>query len=313
MKKRYPKLFPLILSVALCFLAVSAIASDTDLQQTRRIERMERYIYGVAQEGAIAQRLDNIEKDLLGRNSAGKIPEKADTLFRFLFRGEDSSPSLDMKLNLLEWKIFHETRTGKLSDRIAALDTFISGKSSGEPLAFRIEQLIQMSMDDPQVSLKKVHVPIHTGIRLLISQDISSKSAKEGDEIPMTVAADVFLGKNVLFIGKGSPVSGEIDKVRRGSRFGRSGYVKLMVNSIPCIDSTQIPVAVGDPVKGELNKKQVGMAIGASALGYFAIGPVGLVGGAFVKGKDTVIPEGTEVFVTTIEDVNAYGIVVDKR
>lgn len=290
----------------------AAAAKDSDNQVTRQIDRLERYLYGAAQAGEPGDRLDRLEKDLLGRRTGPKPPDKARTLFNFVFKGTDTAPSLDMKMNFLEWKVFNETRQGKLPDRVAALDTFVIGAPSTEPFAFRVEQLIQMSLDNGIISLHRVTIPAGTNIRVKLGKTISSRDSQEGDSVPMTICDNLFVEKNILAIGKGGLLAGGLDKVRRGRRFGRSGYVKLTISEVAAIDSKAVPVKIFG-LGEEFDKKKLGMAAGASALGYLVMGPVGLVGGAFIKGADVSMPEGTIVNLTTTEDVAVLGVVINNK
>ena len=50
-------------------------------------------------------------------------------------------------------------------------------------------------------------------------------------------------------------------------------------------------------------------AAGAAIGGMIVLGPVGLVGGAFVKGNSVSIPVGCETFVQTTEDTVIQGVV----
>lgn len=302
----------ILAAVCLVFLAAAAVsAADPDTQVTRQADRLERYLYGSAQTGAVGERLDRVEKDLLGRRTGQKPPDKAQTLFNFVFKGTDTAPSLDMKMNFLEWKVFNETRQGKLPDRVAALDTFVIGAPSSEPLAFRVEQLIHMSLDNGIISLHRVTIPAGTPIRVKLGKTVSSRDSREGDSVPLTICEDLFLEKNILAIGKGGLLSGELDKVRRGRRFGRSGYVKLAVSEVAAIDSKAVPVKISG-LGEEFDKKKLGMAAGASALGYLVMGPVGLVGGAFIKGADVSLPEGTILNLTTTRDIAVLGVVINR-
>ena len=51
-------------------------------------------------------------------------------------------------------------------------------------------------------------------------------------------------------------------------------------------------------------------AIGASTIGALALGPIGLVGGLFVKGKDAVLPAGSELYIQTAQPVTTKGLVL---
>ena len=51
-------------------------------------------------------------------------------------------------------------------------------------------------------------------------------------------------------------------------------------------------------------------AVGASTIGALALGPIGLVGGLFVKGKDAVLPAGSELYIQTAQPVTTKGLVL---
>ena len=49
-------------------------------------------------------------------------------------------------------------------------------------------------------------------------------------------------------------------------------------------------------------------AVGASTIGALALGPIGLVGGFFVKGKDVSLPAGSTLYIETQEAVTTKGL-----
>ena len=50
------------------------------------------------------------------------------------------------------------------------------------------------------------------------------------------------------------------------------------------------------------------MAAGASLAGMLVLGPIGIIGGAFVNGKNIDLPEGTELYIQTRNDEVIYAI-----
>ena len=50
-------------------------------------------------------------------------------------------------------------------------------------------------------------------------------------------------------------------------------------------------------------------AAGATVAGMIVFGPVGVVTGAFVHGKELTVPAGSTLFVQAKEDVELYGLV----
>ncbi len=295
-----------------CVMPVQA-QDDTPFPVQRQIKRLETALYGKSQPGTWNERLNRIELDLLGRETGLKIADRSDMLVRFLFRGTETAPSMEMKLGFLEWKLFHETRSGTVADRIAAIAKQARIKSSSEPLVFRLEQLVQAIVDNGYVTLHKVKLPAGSSVRVRLSRDVSSNQSREGDLVPVNVVRDVFIDENVLVVAKGAIALGEVEKVRRSGRFGRSGSLAFAIRELHGLDGTVIPVTLKATETGPDQRKPIGMAVGASALGYLALGPVGLAGGVFVKGKDMVLPQGLELVMTTTEDIWIVGIVVNRR
>ena len=73
------------------------------------------------------------------------------------------------------------------------------------------------------------------------------------------------------------------------------------------VDGAHIPVFVGELAKQEA--KSYAGAAGAAIGGMIILGPVGVIGGAFVKGGSVVIPEGSVTFVQVSEDVVMQGVI----
>jgi len=94
--------------------------------------------------------------------------------------------------------------------------------------------------------------------------------------------------------------------VKGAKNFGRNAELEVSFDTIETIDGTRINTLLGDKSKAE-NKSLV-TAAGASLAGMVILGPVGIVGGAFVHGKEVNIPAGVEMYIQIKEDTNAYGI-----
>lgn len=304
--------FRFLLTALLLALVLPAVAATSDLNEVR-ISKIERYVYGDEQSGAVSARLNQLEEDMFGRSTGKDDAEKVTYLHDFLFKDTGETPSLDMKLSFLEWKLFNKTGQGNLEARLAELDKQVIGSVSFEPLAFRLEQLVHLTIENGLISLHRVRIPRGTEIKLKLGKTISSKTARKNDIVPMTVVDDLFVDSNILTMGKGGIISARVKSVRRGGRFGRSGFVNLDIRSIESMDSTELPVEVAYAGQERFDKKRIGMAAGASTLGYLVLGPIGIAGGAFVKGDDIEVPAGTEISVKTTRDINVVGVLVHRK
>jgi len=304
----------ILIAILLVFLCASTIfaAQEADRNIERVVSKIERYVYGDSQSAAIVDRLRQVEEDLFGRSTGQKDNEKARYLHDFIFKCSPKNPSFDMKLSFLEWKLFNKTGEGSVADRLAAIDNQVVGTVSMEPVAFRLEQLMHLTIENGLISVHQVTIPQGTQVKMVLKKDISSRSAKKNDIIPMVLTEDLFISNNILVMSKGGIVSSSVKSVRRGGRFGRTGYVNLDVTKIESMDASELPIQVDD-IGEKFDKRKIGMAAGASTLGYIVLGPIGLAGGAFIKGGEVEIPAGTEINVKTTRDVNVLGVLVHRK
>jgi hypothetical protein len=297
--------------LATCFCSIIK-AESVDKDVSKLLSRMERYIYGSEQDASISDRLKQIEEDMFGRTTGQTNENKAKYLHDFIFVGSVQNPSLDMKLSYLEWKLFNETNEGTLEERLAKIDKYITGIPSNEAMAFRLEQQVHLIIENGLIIMHTVTIPAGTKLKVKTKKKLSSKTAKKGDIVPMVIVDDVFVNDSILVMTKGGIVSPTVKSVRKSGSFGRTGYINLDLSSIESMDSTNIKVSI-DSAGEKYDKKRIGMAAGASTIGYLVLGPIGLAGGVFVKGGEIEIPVGTEFEVITREDCKVTGVSVPKK
>jgi hypothetical protein len=278
-----------------------------------KLSRLERYIYGDTQSGNLQDRLGQIEQDLFGRITGRNAQKKSEYLHEFIFKGNNQSPSLDMKLSFLEWKLFNKTGVGNLETRLAELDKMIVGAVSMEPMAFRLEQAVHLTIENGLISLHSIIIPGGTEIKLQLARDISSRTAKKGDMVQMVISDDLFVDHNILALCRGGIVTARVKSVRKGGRFGRTGFINLKIDSIESMDATDLLVKISNPGQERFNKRSLGMAAGASTIGYLVMGPIGLAGGAFIKGSNIEVKAGTEIAVRTVKDTRVTGVLVHRK
>ena len=131
--------------------------------------------------------------------------------------------------------------------------------------------------------------------KVTLNDAVSSKTSHEGDTVAFTVAENVMDG-NVLLVPAGTVGSGTITSLKKARSFGRNGALDITFDTIPAIDGTEFTAVQGKEAKDKTRNEV--KAAGASVAGAVLLGPVGLVGGAFVKGKNIEYPAGATIYVT---------------
>lgn len=295
------------IALALVFPAMAA----EPMTLTDRVDRLDEVVYGNVQSGSFIQRIRNLDKSVCGTTSEKDTTEGLDSRVEYLYaeviRSEnDENPSVDTRVNALEYYLTDQIKQAALTERLDDLDVMVlSKKQNNGGLIQRINVLEKAVYGDNHYELTTVTLPEKTVFKISLNEDISSKINRVGDPVHFTVEEDVLVD-NVLVLPRGAQGSGVVTKVTRPKFFGRSGFVDISFDQVFSIDEEAIPTVLGPEAKEKL--KMQAAAIGASAIGALALGPIGLVGGLFVKGKDVEMPAGTELYIQTREDVVTKGM-----
>ncbi len=136
---------------------------------------------------------------------------------------------------------------------------------------------------------KTIVVPKGTAVKLVFVHALSSKTAKVGEIVPFHVALPVKVDGQVV-IKKGSYVKGVISGVDHRKRFGVSARIKITLNPVRSVFGTAIPLE--PKTKGKYTGSRSDKAAYASGGAALLLGPIGLVGGYFVVGKQVNVKAG---------------------
>src|SRR5579863_10119383 len=136
-------------------------------------------------------------------------------------------------------------------------------------------------------------IPRGTPVTLVFDQDLSSKSAKVGDLVMMHVARDVVVDGHVV-IQAGTREDAVIEAVHGRGKFGKNASIRLTLNPVNGRHDKPMPLqprSEGSSFKGS-RTDHAALAVGA---GLVVLGPVGLVSGLFIPGKEVKIHSGDKL------------------
>jgi len=146
---------------------------------------------------------------------------------------------------------------------------------------------------------KRLVIPQGTLVKIRLQNTLSTRSTKEGQTARFVVQEAVRLGKRKV-IEKNASVDAYVSHVRPPQRFGRNASLKIKFLSVNSVKGKEIAIEIGE--RAAKTNQQMGMAAGAAVGGAIILGPVGLLAGLFVKGKNIEIPSGTVLHVEVAED-----------
>ncbi len=300
----YTKLLSTFLTALLVLspLSVSAAAVPQTVQD--KLAVIETDTYGGPQSGALLDRINHLERDFNGSHMKASMMARVDAIYDQLYSNA-AGPSFLAKTNAIEWNISHEVSMKSVQERVTDLELVMEGKTVEGSFEDRIANLSELSFGNAEIPMTATSVPANSLIKIALVTPVNAKNLKVGDTIYYKVAEDVIIDGNLVF-AKGSPGEGTVTKVQQARNFGRDAEVNVEFEKTKSIDGTYVTTYVGEEAKEEM--EHMAMAAGASLAGMIILGPIGIIAGAFVHGKNIDLPEGTEAYIQTKNDEILYGV-----
>ena len=137
-----------------------------------------------------------------------------------------------------------------------------------------------------------VTLPDGTEFIVLTTDEITSKTATEGDLLTFKVAENVVINGHVV-IAKDTLVKGEVASVKKSGFFGRGGNLGIRIDSTTTVDNQKTKLRSS---KGKAGDDKTGTTVALVVL----FGPLGFL----KKGKQAIIKPGTAIKVYTDEAKN---------
>lgn len=149
----------------------------------------------------------------------------------------------------------------------------------------------------PASAATSVWVPAGTRVGLQFLTPVASDKITTGARVNFKIIADVVQNRHVV-VRAGTPAAGRVTEVQRPGAFGQDAKVVIGLITTSAVDGT--PIKLTDVVvsKAMVSKSRAGAA-GASVAGMIILGPIGLLGGALIRGNDVEVPAGVGVAETT--------------
>jgi hypothetical protein len=146
------------------------------------------------------------------------------------------------------------------------------------------------STQDPAKPETEVVIPDGTEFTVLTTEEITSKTATEGDLLAFKVADNVVINGHVV-IAKDTLVKGVVANAKKAGMMGRGGSLAIRVETTTTTDNQKLKLR---STKGKEGDDKTGTTVALVVL----FGPLGFL----KKGKNAVIKSGTPIKVYTDEE-----------
>lgn len=291
-----------IIGLLICPLQVAAQSAGTPVAL---LSELEQVLYGQVQSDALITRVERIETEIFGKPQSGPVMTRIDRIDEFLAGSKEGS-GLKLQLNLIEWIFLAKLTSGEpLMKRLERIETEFYGRIQSGSLVERIRNLMLNVWGSSNLDTAPVDVPAETLVEIQLLTDVDSAKSKVGDSVEYQVASNVEIDGRIV-IPKGTRGVGKVTEVTKAGSLGKNGRVVIDFGSISAFDGTTIRLRISEKATEE--NRRLELAAGASMAGVILLGPVGLVGGYFVKGEDVQIQAGAKFFVETEKTTQTLGV-----
>jgi len=300
----------LLVIVFICTSVLTQFSWAAEASQATLLEdlsQIEIAIYGIVQEKPLVERVEYLEKELVGRTLPGTITSRVQQLKEFIITGTPEDPSVIFKINVSQWILEDKITSKPLIAKIESLENVLFGKVSDDVLAMRAENIFSICFKEGKPLVEEVVIPVGTLVPIRFLSSISSKDSTTGDTFNFQIAENVYL-EDKLIIPANIEGVGEIIEAKKATVLLRPGKMEIIFRPISALDGTPINLIMGK--ESEEENKRLYVAVGLSILGLiFLSNPIGLVAGALVPGKNVKIEEDTKMFLQLKYDTKVITLV----
>src|SRR5665648_1282906 len=226
----FKKSFSLLIITVFIFTSVLAqfawAAEVSEATLLEDLSQVEIAIYGTTQEKPLIERVEYLEKELVGRTLPGTIASRAKQLKEFIISGTPEEPSVIFKINASQWMLEEKNTSEPLIVKIENLENVLFGKASADFIAMRAESIFSVCFKEGKPQVENVLIPAGTLIPIRFLSTLNSKNNKTGDIFEFQISENVFLD-NKLIIPANSKGLGEITKAKKASILSRPGKLEI--------------------------------------------------------------------------------------
>jgi hypothetical protein len=157
---------------------------------------------------------------------------------------------------------------------------------------------------------RSVKVPAGTPLEIEAIHTVQSVNVRPNDYLSFRVLVPIRI-ENVTVIEKDALVTGRVVEAKRGGRWGKAGKLSWIMVDVVAADLSRVPVQVSKDIPDNRNRIRGishGGEVAARAAVLGALFPpaaaIGVIGGAFKRGGDAVLPEGKRFVIYVQKDTD---------
>ena len=155
---------------------------------------------------------------------------------------------------------------------------------------------------------REVKVPAGTPLEVEAAYTVSSVNVRRNEYVSFRLLIPIVI-EGVTVIEKDALVTGRIVEAKRGGRWGKAGKLSWTMIDVVAVDLSRVPVAATkdqpdgrDRIRGISHGGEVAARTVMLGALFPPAAAIAVVGGAFKRGGDAVLPEGKRFVVYVQKD-----------
>ena len=183
-------------------------------------------------------------------------------------------------------------------------------QESGATKVIQVSERSTESSTVPAQGKRKVKVPAGTPLEIEAIHTVRSVNVRPNDYLSFRVLVPIRI-EDVTVIEKDALVTARVVEAKRGGRWGKAGKLSWIMTDVVAVDLSRVPVQISIDVPDNRNRIRGishGGEVAARAIVLGALFPpaaaIGVIGGAFKRGGDAVLPEGKRFVIYVQKDTD---------
>ena len=182
--------------------------------------------------------------------------------------------------------------------------TILAQSPGVEPGAIKPVQEAQSIADttSPKLARRELRIPAGTTIEIETAYTVLSSNVRQYDFLSFRVLVPIKVD-GLTLIEKDALVTGRVIEAKRGGRWGKSGKLSWVMLDVVAVDLSRVPVQPhqelpggSDRISGISHGGEVAARAAMMSV-FFPLAPIAIIGGAFKRGEDAILPQGKRFVV----------------
>jgi len=155
---------------------------------------------------------------------------------------------------------------------------------------------------------RELKIPAGTTLEIETAYTVISSNVRKYDFLSFRVLVPVKVD-GVTLIEENALVTGRVVEAKRGGRWGKAGKLSWVMLDVVAVDLSRVPVqphqelpAAPNRIAGISHGGEVAARTAMMSV-FFPLAPLAVIGGAFKRGEDAILPQGKRFVVYVQKEV----------